>query len=193
MAYVQELTLERVIEFVGCDLAPGRVTLETGSSVPVGGVSGDESVLVEIFTERGPLKGGQRRKLSHAALKLITLGRHRPDARLIIAVADPDVARAAHEDGWLAETLAAWAVEVLLIDGPVVAVAEPEPEPEPEPIAVAVAVAEPEPVAVPEPEPEPEPVAVPEPTPEPVAVAEPEPAARRRRFRLFSKEPADFR
>ncbi|MCW3008191.1 MAG: hypothetical protein JWP17_2817 [Solirubrobacterales bacterium] len=186
------LLLQRVMESVGCHLEPRRVALEGGGVVRIDGIDRDESILVEIFADRGQLKGPQRRRLSQHALKLITLGRTRPAARLIVAVADADVARAARQDGWLAQALASWGVEVLLIDPARPAVAAspppaPEREPKPAPAAVA-AEPEPEPAPVltiihaePAPDPEPEPAVLaaepaPDPEPEPAVLAA-EPAA----------------
>jgi hypothetical protein len=178
------LLLQRVMESVGCHLEPRRVALEGGGVVRIDGIDRDESILVEIFADRGQLKGPQRRRLSQHALKLITLGRTRPAARLIVAVADADVARAARQDGWLAQALASWGVEVLLVDParPAVA-ASPPPAPEREPKSAPAAVAaesapEPAPVltiihAEPAPDPEPEPAVL---AAEPARDPEPEPA-----------------
>jgi hypothetical protein len=192
------LLLQRVMESVGCHLEPRRVALEGGGVVRIDGIDRDESILVEIFADRGQLKGPQRRRLSQHALKLITLGRTRPAARLIVAVADADVARAARQDGWLAQALASWNVEVLLIERepkpPTVIVAEPDsnpaPGPEPEPEAEpAPAVMAPQPEATSEPAPKPNPSTNPDPDP----ADQPDSPKRRRLIRLWSKNPGDFR
>jgi hypothetical protein len=202
----RRLLLQRVMESVGCHLEPRGVALEGGGVVRIDGIDRDESILVEVFADRGQLKGPQRRRLSQHALKLITLGRTRPAARLIVAVADADVARAARQDGWLAPALASWGVEVLLVErepAPAAVAAEPAPDPEPD---AAVLAAEPAPDPEPEPEAEPapavmapQPEATTEPAPMPNPSTDPDPAdqpdspKRRRLIRLWSKNPGDFR
>src|SRR4051794_10835270 len=95
-------------------LAPTVLSLEGGAVVNVDGVSEDESVIVEVFAHQGPMKGSQPKKIAQDALKLITLGRSRPNARLIIAFADAAAARSVTVGkGWLAEALATWGVTVV--------------------------------------------------------------------------------
>lgn len=69
-------------------LALGEVFCE------VDGVSEDEGVLVEAFAHQGAMKGGRLKKVSEDSLKLITLARTRPGARLIVAFADERPPRA---------------------------------------------------------------------------------------------------
>ena len=45
-------------------------------------------MLVECFAHVGAMKGGQRHKVATDALKLITLGRGKPGARLLLALAN---------------------------------------------------------------------------------------------------------
>lgn len=82
----------------------------------VDGADANESVFVEIFARQGALKGGQRHKVATDALKLLTLGRSRPDAQLIIAFADLEAASYATKGTWMAEALAAWGVTVLVVE-----------------------------------------------------------------------------
>jgi hypothetical protein len=73
-------------------------------------------VLVEIFAHQGRLKGAQFHKVARDALKLITLRRSRPSARLIIAFGDPDAAGCVTGASWLAEALSTWEIEVLVVN-----------------------------------------------------------------------------
>jgi len=82
----------------------------------VDGVSPDEPVLVECFAHVGAMKGGQRHKVATDALKLITLGRGKPGARLLLALANESSARSLTGQSWLAEALRSGGVEVLVVD-----------------------------------------------------------------------------
>jgi hypothetical protein len=112
----EPLILAAVAEQLGVTLAPRRLTLPGGATADVDGVAADESVLVEVFARQGALKGGQRGKIARDALKLITLGRHRPDARLILAPADEAAAKPLNAKSWLAEALGTFQIEVLVVD-----------------------------------------------------------------------------
>jgi len=92
------------------------MSLKEGARVQVDGVAPDESVLVEVFAHHGPLKGGQRHKVANDALKLATLGKTRPDSRLIIAFGDAEAAKDVRGKSWLSEALRAWNVEVVVVD-----------------------------------------------------------------------------
>ncbi len=82
----------------------------------VDGVDAEKTVFVEIFAHQGPLKGGQKHKVATDALKLITLGRGRPEAQLILAFADEVAAAFATKGTWMAEALAAWVVKVYVVE-----------------------------------------------------------------------------
>lgn len=104
---------------VGVDLQPRRLRLSESTNVDVDGVSDDEQILVEIFARQGTLKGGQVRKVAMDALKLITLGRTRPSARLILAFASNEAAAyVENPNAWLTEALRAGNVEVLVVNPP---------------------------------------------------------------------------
>ena len=107
---------DKVAALLGTALAPATVTFNTGAPMQVNGAAVDESVLIEIFARQGRLKAGQQKKVALDAFKLITLRRSRPDARLILAFADADAAASARGNGWLAQALAIWGVEVLIVD-----------------------------------------------------------------------------
>jgi hypothetical protein len=49
-------------------------------------------------------------------VKLITIGRTHPNAQLVIAFADEDAAAYASRGTWVAEALATWAAQVLIVD-----------------------------------------------------------------------------
>lgn len=108
----EALIREKLAEALHVDLSPKTVTLGKRGTVVVDGASPDESVLVEIFARQGVLKGGQKQKVKGDALKLITLARARPGARLILAFGNEDAARFALEQSWVAEALRIWGVEV---------------------------------------------------------------------------------
>ena len=97
------------------------VALNQGTSIPVGdsvvkpdGAAMDNSVFVEAFAHIGPLKGGQKHKVSTDALKLLAIRDAHPKARLILAFADEDAARSV--SGWKAETLKANGIEIRVVD-----------------------------------------------------------------------------
>jgi hypothetical protein len=110
------ISLTAVANQLGVTLTPRRLALPGGATADVDGVTSDESVLVEVFAHRGALKGGQRGKIARDALKLITLGQHRPGARLILALADEAAAKPLRAKSWLAEALSTFKVEVLVVD-----------------------------------------------------------------------------
>jgi hypothetical protein len=97
------------------------VALDQGTSVPVGdsvvkpdGAAMDNSVFVEVFAHIGPLKGGQKHKVSTDALKLLAIRDVHPKARLILAFADEDAARSV--SGWKAAMLESNGIEVRVVD-----------------------------------------------------------------------------
>jgi hypothetical protein len=99
---------------VGVELAPQSLRLDGGARVDVDGVAPDESVFVEIFAHQGRLRGAQFHKVARDALKLITLGRSRPESRLIIAFGDTHAAACVSASSWLAEALRTWRIEVFV-------------------------------------------------------------------------------
>jgi hypothetical protein len=102
---------------VGKALQPRRLTLPGGANVAVDGVANDHSVLVEVFAHQGALKGGQRHKIATDVLKLITIARDlTPRPRLILAFAEPGLADWAAGRSWLAASLLAWGVEVVIVE-----------------------------------------------------------------------------
>lgn len=116
-----QLAAERVIlqtlsERLGRRLAPRVMALPGGARVQVDGAAEDDSILVEVFARQGALKGGQQKKVAQDALKLVTLGRTYPDARLVLAFADYDAAAYATAGTWVAEALTAWGIEVVVVE-----------------------------------------------------------------------------
>jgi hypothetical protein len=113
----ERLILDGVEREVDQRLASRTLAFRAGGSVQVDGVSDDESVLVEVFAHQGQLKGGQRHKIAGDALKLITLARGRkPRPRLILAFGDESLATWAAGKSWLAASLAAWEIEVIVTE-----------------------------------------------------------------------------
>jgi hypothetical protein len=97
-------------------LAPASLTLARGARVDVDGVAPDRSVFVEAFAHQGRMRGSQPKKVAQDALKLITLRREHPGARLVLAFADPLAAASVTGKGWLAEALVTWEIEVVIVD-----------------------------------------------------------------------------
>lgn len=115
----QQAALDHIREAVGRELGialnPERIALPGGASVQVNAASSDRSVFCELFARQGGLKGGQRHKIANDVLKLLTLQRSFPDARLVLAFGDPEAAAFATSGSWLAEAIRTWGVEVLVV------------------------------------------------------------------------------
>lgn len=92
--------------------------LPSGSYAHVDGVSEHPWIFVEVFAHQGALKGGQRHKVAGDVLKLVTLGKAQPEARLILAFADEAAAMSVRNKGWLAEAVSTWGIEVFVVDLP---------------------------------------------------------------------------
>jgi hypothetical protein len=80
-------------------LAPLTLALPGGARVDVDGVTPDHSVFVEAFAHQGRMKGSQPKKVAQDALKLITIRRQFPDARVVLAFADELASRSVLEKG----------------------------------------------------------------------------------------------
>lgn len=96
--------------------APDRTRLSGGAYVDVDGVAADSSAFVEVFAPQGRSKERQRHKVTNDALKLITLGREHPNARLIVAFADPQAANCVMGKSWIACALRSARIEVIVAD-----------------------------------------------------------------------------
>jgi hypothetical protein len=101
---------------LGVALAPRSLVLPGGARVDVDGVAPDGSAFVEVFAHQGKLRGGQFHKVARDALKLITLARRHPTARLAIAFGDMEAAGCVSGGSWVAEALRTWGVQVLVVD-----------------------------------------------------------------------------
>lgn len=112
----EEMIRSQVSAWLGKELASATLKLESGAAVQVDGAAADESAFVEIFARQGALKGGQRHKVATDALKLMTIGRSRPNADLLIAFADEQAASYATKGTWMSEALATWGIKVLVVD-----------------------------------------------------------------------------
>src|SRR5215211_2853000 len=87
---------------LGVEVAPERVHLPGGTYVDVDGTTEGRSIFVEIFAHLGACKGGQVHKVKGDVLKLATLRRHYPEARVALVFADEAAARCART-GWIGE------------------------------------------------------------------------------------------
>jgi len=112
----EPIVLALVAERLGVKLGPAAMQLAGTARVDVDGVDEDRSVFVEVFAHVGRLKGGQRHKVSNDALKLITLGREHPNARLVVAFADAEAAAFVIGRSWLAVALRSAGIEVVVAD-----------------------------------------------------------------------------
>jgi hypothetical protein len=112
----QRLILDGVELEVEAPLAPRTVSLLGQVDVEIDGATDDESVLVVVSTHRGPVDDWHCRQIASDTLKLITLARDRkPRPRLILATAEPALAAWAGGGSWLAVTLAAADIEVVVV------------------------------------------------------------------------------
>ncbi|MFN2502773.1 MAG: hypothetical protein ABR540_00785 [Acidimicrobiales bacterium] len=111
----EPVILAGVAAAYGVELAPGTLQLPGGARVDIDGVAADLSVIVEVFSHQGRLRGGQFHKVARDALKLITIARSHPDARLAIAFGDRAAADCVTGGSWLAEALRNWGVDVVVI------------------------------------------------------------------------------
>lgn len=112
----EEMVRAQVAALLGKELRSTRLTLENGAVVQVDGAADDQSVFVEVFGHQGALKGAQKHKVAADALKLITIGRSRPGADLVIAFADEKAAAYATRGTWLAEALKTWGIDVVVVE-----------------------------------------------------------------------------
>jgi len=65
---------------------------------------------------RGRLKGAQFHKVARDALKLVTLKRSRPTARLVVAFADDAAAGCVTGRSWPADALRTWGIDMLVVE-----------------------------------------------------------------------------
>lgn len=101
---------------LGVHLAPVTLNLPGGARVDIDGSSADRSVLVEVFSHQGRLRGAQFHKVARDALKLITIARGHPGTRLAVVFGDSEAAACVTGRSWLSEALRAWGIEVLVVD-----------------------------------------------------------------------------
>jgi hypothetical protein len=112
----ESLIRDKLSQTLGVGLNPRSVKLGKESTVQVDGCAADESVFVEIFAHQGLLKGGQKHKVKGDALKLISLTKGHPSARLILAFGNEEAARYALDKSWVAEAIRLWGIEVFVVE-----------------------------------------------------------------------------
>jgi hypothetical protein len=111
----EPLILAGVAARLGVKLRPCSLRLPNGARIDVDGAAEDESVFCEVYARQGRLRGAQPKKVASDALKLITLARNHPDARLVLAFSDEAAAACVTGKSWLAETIRVWEIEVVVI------------------------------------------------------------------------------
>src|SRR4051812_45433514 len=101
----EPLMVEAVAETIGEPPVKKRLPLADGVQCEVDGASADGKVLVEAFAHQGAMRGGQLKKVSEDAFKLVTLARDRVGMRLIVAFANDVAAKSFLGKSWKAEAL----------------------------------------------------------------------------------------
>ena len=112
----EPLILAGAAQELGVALAPTKLQLDGGARVDVDGVDPDQNVFVEVFARQGKLKGAQFHKVARDALKLITIARDRPDARIAIAFGSHEAADCVRNRSWLSEALTTWNIRVIVVE-----------------------------------------------------------------------------
>lgn len=120
----ERVILDHVAALFGLeDLGPARLTLD-GVAVEIDGWSPSTRTAVEVYARVTRPNGGAVKKPMDDAMRLILVGRHFPDARLVLAFATDQVADTFRTGrGWRAAALAAADIEVVsaAIEGEVLA------------------------------------------------------------------------
>jgi hypothetical protein len=113
----EPLILAGLSSLLGTVLTPSRVNMGDGVFVEIDGASEDRSILVEAYAHVGPLKGAQPRKLAADAFKLTWAGKRLGSKRLVLAIADGEVAaHLARPKAWLTAALRDSGVEVIRVE-----------------------------------------------------------------------------
>jgi hypothetical protein len=97
----EAVIIKAISDQLGADLVPRRVDLPGGTWVEVD--AADHTVFAEAIAHVGPMKGGQRRKVALDVLKLITVQRSHPGARLVLGFCDESAMSSL--TGWLGEAI----------------------------------------------------------------------------------------
>lgn len=100
-------------EQLGVALQSSPVAYDGAKMYPDGRAA-DNSVFVEVFSHVGPLKSGQRNKISTDLLKLVALGERYPNARLVLAFVDQSAADSVV--GWRAAILEGHRIEKVVVE-----------------------------------------------------------------------------
>jgi hypothetical protein len=102
---------------LGVQLTKVSVRTDNGGRVELDGASEDLGILVEAYAHQGTLHGSQPKKLAADALKLTWIGRQLRAKRLILAVADEQVALYLRRPtAWLTQALVDLGVEVVRVE-----------------------------------------------------------------------------
>jgi hypothetical protein len=105
----EAVIIKAISDQLGADLVPRRVDLPGGTWVEVDAADPGHSVFAEAFAHVGPMKGGQQRKVALDVLKLITIQRSHPGARLVLAFCDESAMSSLTR--WLGEAITIWDIE----------------------------------------------------------------------------------
>jgi hypothetical protein len=110
----EPLVLKRLEVELGVELEHQRRVDLGDSWVKPDGAAPDNSVFVEVLARIGKLKGGQERKVSMDALKLLGLREFHPKARLFLAFVDQQAADSIV--GWKAALLERQGIERRVVE-----------------------------------------------------------------------------
>jgi len=101
---------------LGIALEARQINVGDGPSIRVNGASADNTVLVELNTHIGPLKGSQPHKLTADAFKLIWAGSRLGSQRLILAVVGEEAEKYLRRPkAWLTAALTDNHVEIVRV------------------------------------------------------------------------------
>ena len=110
----EAIVLAYVAEKLGVELQQGVKASLDEATIIFDGATHDESVLVEVFSRIGKLKGAQLHKVSTDTLKLLAARETRPDATLVLGFADQEAADSIV--GWRRAVLKRSAIRVVVAE-----------------------------------------------------------------------------
>jgi hypothetical protein len=109
----EPLLIQTLSKEVGVWMEPGSPEGLAGPGVELDGFSREQRVLAETYARYGKLKPGQRHKIAGDILKMLYVERVLGGTwRKYLCFADEAAAQSVQGDGWLAQTVRTFGVEV---------------------------------------------------------------------------------